>query len=224
MSGDVNPTDPKKIGAKIRRIERNFEKDPDYRDGGGGRFLLGPFYLLLGDLQGALEHYKWFEKKFPDSGDEPVDAMCWTLAMYRSNQETEAEFRLRRAYLANPYFIPALLGLPHGQPEVQRSSNWEHEEFVTETPPEFLNMWTPEERVWLKAKWQSSEFTSFVKTHIGLCQQLSGAEVGPHRSELVNQLFAMATRPSGKAKLKMVSDCSGWPDRCPARHNRPKHS
>ncbi len=149
------PSEPKKIRALIRRIERSFEKDPNYRDGSGSRFLLGPLHLLLGDVAGALKHYIWFEDKFPDSSDEPSDAHCWALTMWRANRPEEALFRLRRAHLANPYLIPAILGLPHGQPEVWRGSNWEAEDYVAESPPEFINLWQPDEKLWLRSVWDT---------------------------------------------------------------------
>ena len=77
------PSEPKKIRALIRRIQRKFKKDPDYRDGSGSRFLIGPLHLLLGDVAGTLKHYSWFEDKVPDSSDEPSDAHCWALTMWR---------------------------------------------------------------------------------------------------------------------------------------------
>jgi hypothetical protein len=60
------PTDPKKIRSRIRSYERSLKKEYDlhraYDDSAGKRYLLGSLYLLLGDIDGALKHYTWFEK------------------------------------------------------------------------------------------------------------------------------------------------------------------
>jgi hypothetical protein len=55
------PTDPKKIKARITRYERELRQEyQTYRfidDSAGKRYLLGPLYLLIGDLAGALKSF-----------------------------------------------------------------------------------------------------------------------------------------------------------------------
>ena len=56
---DLYPTDPKIIRERIRRYERIFQRGQRrgaIDDGYGKRFLLGPLYMLLGDVQGRLRH------------------------------------------------------------------------------------------------------------------------------------------------------------------------
>ncbi len=140
----------KKIRTRINRYERNFKsRNPLFDDGGGTRFLLGPLYLLIDDLEGALKHYKWFAKKFSDSSDEPLHTLCWALAMHRAGKQKEALHRLRRAYLANSYLIPSMLALRHGQPNVRRSRGWDGEDYISYVDPRFISMWTKEEFDWL---------------------------------------------------------------------------
>ena len=61
------PDDPKKIRARIRRYERKLQQEKTefgcYSDGAGKRYLLGPLYLLMGDLQGAIESFWWFSSR-----------------------------------------------------------------------------------------------------------------------------------------------------------------
>jgi hypothetical protein len=188
----VSP-DPRKVRARIRRYESKL-KSRHYRDGGGTRFLIGPLYLLLDDTDGALAHYRWFDRKFPDSMDEPFHALSRMLAMLRAKEpEDELHYRLRRAHIANPYFIPALLGIAHGQPDVRRGCNWRDEEYLLDGPQEFLRVWRPEEKAWLRSVWESPAFVEFVRTHISIVSQLAEAPVGPERSELIEQLFALPT-------------------------------
>ena len=63
------PKDPKKIRARIRRYERALRKEYERHgfigDGFGKRYLLGPMYLIMGDLAGALRSFGWFEEVFP---------------------------------------------------------------------------------------------------------------------------------------------------------------
>ena len=66
---EVYPTDPKRIKERIRRYERTFQQEQRrgvIDDGYGKRFLLGPLYMLLGDVPGALASFDWYERTFPD--------------------------------------------------------------------------------------------------------------------------------------------------------------
>ena len=55
----LNPQEQKKIRTRINRYERNFKSRHPLFDGGGGtRFILGPLYLLIDDLEGTLKHDK----------------------------------------------------------------------------------------------------------------------------------------------------------------------
>jgi hypothetical protein len=76
------PTEPKKIRARIRRYERELRKEQDkfgyIGDGYGKRYLLGPLYLLMDDVEGAVRSCEWFEQTFPDDIGEPVHFLCWT--------------------------------------------------------------------------------------------------------------------------------------------------
>src|SRR5262245_26780606 len=64
-SGDMTciPTDPKKILKRIRSYELKLRKERAqhgfYWDRVGKRHLLAPLYLCMGDLEGALDSYRW---------------------------------------------------------------------------------------------------------------------------------------------------------------------
>ena len=70
------PQDPKKIRARIRRYERSLRQEQErfghIGDGYGKRYLLGPLYLLMGDTDGALQSYTWFDQTFAGDSDEPL--------------------------------------------------------------------------------------------------------------------------------------------------------
>lgn len=118
----IDPSELKKAKARISRYERNFKRSaPNFDDGGGSRFLLGPLYLLVGDLEGVAKHYKWFDKKYSDSIDEPLHTLCRSILFFRTEKVKETEQFFRRAYLANTYLIPSLTGIPFYDLKIRQS-------------------------------------------------------------------------------------------------------
>ena len=71
-------SEEQKIRSRLRSYERKLQQEKEkygyYHDGAGKRYLIGPHYLLLGDNDGALAAFKWFEKEFPDDIGEPIAA------------------------------------------------------------------------------------------------------------------------------------------------------
>ena len=198
------PTDAKKIRERIRRYERKW-KSPDFDDGAGTRFLTGPLYLLLGDIAGAIAHYSWYSKKFEEYSFEPFHALSWALATHRDEQPEEALYRLRCAHCANVYIIPTLLGVPHGQTGAHRGSNWQEEGYISRGPQEFLSMWQPDEKKWLRSVWDSPAFKEFVAAHAKLKTMLSDEPRGPRRMVLAEALHAMTSRDWDKSKVVAVA-------------------
>jgi hypothetical protein len=82
------PKDPKKIRSRIKSYERSLRQEKlqtgFISDGYGKRYQLGPLYMLLGDTDGALKSFAWFDETCPDDVGEPMQYLCWTLALYRS--------------------------------------------------------------------------------------------------------------------------------------------
>ncbi|MCI0558856.1 MAG: hypothetical protein MN733_10205 [Nitrososphaera sp.] len=64
------PNDLKKLKVRISAYERALSGGD--RDGAGKRYLLGPMYLLLGDVEGALKHFEWFDKTYADVAVNPI--------------------------------------------------------------------------------------------------------------------------------------------------------
>jgi hypothetical protein len=84
------PKNRKTIKDRITRYKRALSNEQRkfgaIDDGAGKRYLLGPLYLLAGDVKGALTHYRWFAKTCPDDSGEPIHSLCWTLAFSRVGQ------------------------------------------------------------------------------------------------------------------------------------------
>jgi tetratricopeptide (TPR) repeat protein len=103
------PHDSAQIRARIRRYERALAKEKRqygaYDDGAGKRHLIGPLYLLMGDLDGALRSFAWFEREFPDDSGDAGQFLCWALALRRSGDSDGASGKLRQCRSSTPTTI-----------------------------------------------------------------------------------------------------------------------
>lgn len=199
----------KKIKTCIARYERNFKKPPHacLNDGGGTRFLLGPMYLLIDDTEGALKHYRWFQRKFPDSIDEPLHTLSWTLALLRSNQPAKALEGLKRTHLANAYLIPGLLNIPHRQPpDLRRYCSWQQEDVIQDILPKYLQMWTQNELDWLTVSWERPELQTVVAKDIELRLALENEITIERRCAIIEQRRVLREEPVPvERKLRLLT-------------------
>jgi len=183
------PKEPAKLRQRIRRHERAFEKElSEYgriSDGAGKRFLLAPLYLIMGDLPGALRSFAWYAEQFPDDCPDPGHYLCWALALYRGGDERAASQKLGQAMLANLYLLPRLLGQSTKRLNIWHGSNIAWPEYVDEAPPEFLAIWTSEEREWARQLYASDHFTRVRAKFIDIESQLCDEPPGPRRTQLV---------------------------------------
>ena len=158
---------------------------------GQDRYLLGPLYLLLGDLAGALRSFAWFERVFPDDIGDPVHYLCWTLALYRSGDLAGASRKLRQTMLSNLYLLPHLLGLAQGELDVWHSSNLEGKEYLRSVPPEVWALWDEPALQWARETYDSPAFRRVHARYIEVYTQLKSEPRGPRRSKLVDEAFRL---------------------------------
>jgi hypothetical protein len=188
---DLFPKDPKKIRARIRRYERALRKEYEetgfYSDGYGKRFLLGPLYLLMDDLEGALRSFAWYEETFPDDGGDPMQLLCWTLALYRSGDLEAAAQKLRRAMFSNLYLIPRLLGLEQEELDIWHGSNIAELIHVEAIPPELFALWDEPALEWVRGTYNAPDFCQVRERYIAIHRALQTEPRGPKRTQLVNE-------------------------------------
>ena len=191
------PQEPKKIRARIRRYERALRKEGDkfgyISDGYGKRYLLGPLYLLMGDVEGAVKSFEWFEQTFPDDVGEPVHFLCWTLALYHFGETAAASHRLLQTMLSNLYLIPHLLGREQDELDIWHSSNYEEKEFLDYVPPEIWALWDAPALQWAAEMYDSPEFRRVRGRYVEIFRQLKSEPPGPRRSALVDEAFRLGT-------------------------------
>jgi hypothetical protein len=174
------PKEPKKIRASIRRYERGlFQELETHRaidDSYGKRYLLGPLYLLMDDLEGALKSFAWFEKTCPDDVGEPVHYLCWTLALYRSGDVDRAVDKLRQTMLSNLYLIPYLLGRDQDELGIWHGSNYEAKDFLGYVPREIWVLWDVPAMRWAAETYDSPELSRVRERYIEILRQLFSAK------------------------------------------------
>jgi tetratricopeptide (TPR) repeat protein len=189
------PQDPGKIRARIRSYERKLKKEQEefglISDGYGKRYLLGSLYMLLGDEEGALKHYAWFEETFPDDSGDPMHLLCWTLALYRSGDLDAAAGKLRRLMLSNLYIIPHLLGIEQAELDIWHGTNLAYKAHLEDIPSELFAPWDEAALHWLRATYHSPEISQIREQYITIQRQLKTEPRGPKRSQLVDEAFAL---------------------------------
>ena len=192
---DPFPKEPKKIRERIRRYERGLRQEAErfggIDDSAGKRYLLGPLYLLMGDLAGAVRSFEWFEQMFPDDAGEPFHSLCWTLALYRSGNIPQAMQKLRHTMLSNLYLIPHLLGEEQSELDIWHGSNVAMKDYLHYLPPEFEALWDPPALQWAKETYESAGFRRVRSRYIEIYRQLKQERPGPRRSQLVNEAFEL---------------------------------
>ena len=196
------PTDPQKIKARITRYERELRQEYQTHrfidDGAGKRYLLGPLYLLIGDLAGALKSFAWFERMFPDDSGEPAHMLCWTLALYRSGGIDAAAHKLRQTMLSNFYVLPHLLGREQPRLPIWPGSNWDTQEYLQYIEPEIWALWDATAVRWAETLYDSAEFVRVRTRYIEIYEQLQTAPVGARRSQLVAEASALRYQAPGQ--------------------------
>jgi hypothetical protein len=187
--------DRQKIRSRLRRYERALQKEKRehgfYRDGAGKRYQIGPHYLLLGDDEGALAAFQWFEEEFSDDAGEPGHLLCWTLALHRAGNEIGAARKLRQTMFCNLYLVPHLLGSLIAVLDIWHGSSDAEPGYIECIPEAYFLLWTEAEREWAAGLYRSPGFQSVRARYIEISRLLDTTPPGPERSRLVDEMFEL---------------------------------
>jgi hypothetical protein len=188
-------TEQQKIRSRLRSYERKLrlekEKFGSYDDSAGKRYQIGPHYMLLGDDEGALAAFEWFEREFDDDVGVPDHSLCWSLALYRGGNEVGAAKKLRQSMLSNVYLLPRLFGDPLERLDIWHGSSDARPEFVEHIHEPYLALWNDEEKAWARGLHGSRGFRSARERHIEISRKLERLRPGPERNRLVREMHEL---------------------------------
>ena len=183
------PTEAKKLKSRIRSYEKSLTGDADQIDDSyGKRYLLGPMYMLIGDSQGALKSFEWFERKFSDDIGEPAQYLCWTLALLKNDLIKEAAEKLYQTMFSNLYLVPVLLGEKVVRLDFRHFSNWEYPEYAIETAEELFNLWSAEDKNWASGVYHSDLFRIAREKYIMLSKKLDATDEATKRGHVLTEI------------------------------------
>ena len=188
-------TEAQKIRARLRSYERKLQQEKKkfgyYDDGAGKRYQIAPHYLLLGDNDGALVAFEWFEKEFSDDVGEPGHFLCWSLALHRAGNEIGAARKLRQTMLSNLYLVPRLLGSPIAELDIWHGSSDAEPSYAEHIHEPYLQIWSDAEREWASGLYFSPGFRSVRERYIEISRLLATTRPGPARSRLVKEMHKL---------------------------------
>ncbi|MBP9023160.1 MAG: hypothetical protein KBH06_08165 [Spirochaetes bacterium] len=199
-----------KIPKRIETIKRHiikFEKYLQYEkrtfgcydDGGGIRYVIGSYYMLAGDVEGALKHFKWFQRVFPDDCGSPEQYLSWTLALYKSGDLKKAYSKFLQTLLMNPFVIARVIGVDYIMP-FEPGSNIPTKEWADWIADEIYNLWDEEAAAWAKESFCDEKTQKILNRYYEIEKQLMTEPVGETRSRLVKEKFAMMDNPLAVSK------------------------
>ena len=187
----VFPDTEQKLRRKISGFKSALAREKNTHDfisdGRGKRYLLFSMYFVLNELDESEEYLDWFSSEFPDDAGEPVQMFCWSLILYRMNQEIKARKKQAETMMANLYLIPNVLGEDVQEYDIWHSSNFAGIDYVDELPHEVRSKITKDEIQWLAEQYESFEFRRIRKRFIGIYHSLKHERAFDVRSRLIDE-------------------------------------
>lgn len=182
-------SDKKRIRQRANRNRRALLKEKDkygsYDDSGGKRYRIGVDYLASGDVEKAIEYYRWFEREFSDDGGEPIFLLYWALAEYRAGNSSEAQRRLMLAMISNPYMLPRIAGQPQERYDIWHFSNWREPEYLDRVV-DYLEEPTAEEKKWIWRQYSSGAAQALLTQFLSVYKALQSERDITRRQELLD--------------------------------------
>ena len=135
-------------------------------DGAGKRYLIGPLFVLAGELKKAIDFYAWYERTCAEDSGEPLHYLFWTLALHRTGDLEKSNAKLLETMLQNVYLLPTLLGITPAPYDIWHSSNRQDPSYPPGIPEEFIPELSEEERSWIKEQLGSFRFRRVLEEYV----------------------------------------------------------
>jgi len=166
-----------RIEDAIGVFKRMLELNPN--DNQGVRYLIGPLYHQLGDLEEAA---KWYER----NGDDPYNLYNYGFALIQLNKLEKAARILIFAIFSNPYIAPMLLDDKLPKRDWWHSISWAEPEYAEEYMIEYSSWWEREELplYFLRTVWNFREVQQDLNAFIATRRAMKKAKNGDERVSL----------------------------------------
>lgn len=133
----MTPKQEEGIRNKIKKIKAALTADKKrwggfHHDGQGLRYAPPRLYIQLGDFSGGLRYLNWFNKNFPDDSGFPDFLFEWTVILFKTGAQKEAEKKAFRTFTRNTYLFDKFFGRPITKIDKWEGSNLELVEFATD--------------------------------------------------------------------------------------------
>ena len=148
-------------------------------DNQGVRYLMGPIYHQMGNLEEAAG---WYER----NGDDPHNLYNYGLALIQQKKLEKAARILIFAIFANPYIAPMLLRDKLPKRDWWHGISWAEPEYGEDYMIEYSSWWEREELplVFLSTVWNSGEVQRNLKDFIATRRAMKKAKSGEDRVSL----------------------------------------
>jgi len=148
-------------------------------DNQGVRYLMGPLYHQLENLEEAA---RWYEQ----GGDDPHNLYNYGLALIQQNKLEKAARILIFAIFANPYIAPMLLDDKLPKRDWWHSISWAEPEYAEEYMVEYGSWWEKDDLplYFLRAVWNSGEVQQNLKDFIATRRAMKKTKSGEERVSL----------------------------------------
>jgi hypothetical protein len=184
----------RKIRNKIAKIRKALAADRkrwggQHHDGQGLRYLPPEQFIKLRDYKGGLRYLRWFDRTFEDDIGHPFFLFEWTLILFKTGKEKEAEKKAMKTFEENPFLFDTFLEKELLPLDVEPDSNWDTAEMAgylqySKSEPEFADF-----AEWLEQFMASEKFIQFANELLRIKKILETEPRGKKRTELVERLF-----------------------------------
>jgi tetratricopeptide (TPR) repeat protein len=142
-------------------------------DNQGVRYLMGPVYHQIGNLEEAVRCYE-------RNGDDPHNLYNYGLALIQQGKLEKAARILITAVFANPYIAPMLLDDKLPKRDWWHGTNLAEPEYAEDYMIEYSSWWEREEAplFFLRAVWNSREVQRNLKDFIATRKAMKKAKIG----------------------------------------------
>ena len=147
--------------------------------------------MLMGDVDGALASFDWYQDAYPGDGGEPYQYLTWALALFRGGRRQEAFNKLYQTMLENLYLVPRLLGRNPQPLDIWPGSDFEWIEYAYDVPQALLDLWDDVALQWARDVLEHPTVVEKVARYVAIHRELKSEPRGPRRTALVDEAYAL---------------------------------